>query len=253
MIRVNLAPSREKRKFKPTRAPVMPSAPSTRPTLLSILIILIVYAGIFWFYHNMRQRVIADRSEFEKLNNEVEDFKKKVKIVQTKYEEIKRIIDITNNQLEILRALDPPDRILWSEKLNMLAELIPDGVYLTQIRLTESVTEVATKESEQKYKEWEKAGKKGTPPKLVKKPIIRQTLYLSGVSRAETPEKRLRLISAFSEALKNFSWTTSDGRVRKFYEDFTGEIDTSEIVNITLEGVPVTKFTFILQTKPFST
>ena len=196
---------------------------------------------------------VADELLLQEKKNAVAMYQKKIKNIEKQYADLKKRMELTSNELEILRALDPPNRLLWSEKLNMLAELIPDGIYLTQIKLTESVSEVQTKESRQRYNEWVKKGKKGKAPKIVKKPIITQRLFLYGVARAETPEDRLRLVSKFSEALKNFKWKTPKGEIHSFYEHFVGEIDTRELVATRVEGIPVTRFTFILKTKPFST
>lgn len=249
MIRINLFPRKERKRAP--RVVALPTAQPERLSVLSVLILVVIFGVIAGFSLNLQKKIKADKAELEKAKKGVEDLKSNIKKIQTDYEEIKRLMDLTANQLEILRALDPPDRLLWSEKMNMLAELIPQGVFLTQIKLTESVTEVPTTESAEKYKEWERGGRKGVAPKLIKKPVIRQTLHLAGVAHAEVPEDRLRLITAFSEALKNFSWKRRDGTIQRFYDHFTGEIGISEIQVVNLEGISVTTFAFILSSKPF--
>lgn len=257
MIRINLLPveARKRRGVKraiPPEAglPPVPKEGGVSAVVIGILIICFGLVGFLGFM--IYKQKVADEQLLQEKKKAVAEYEKKIKDIEQKYADLKKRMELTSNELEILRALDPPNRLLWSEKLNMLAELIPDGIYLTQIKLTETVSEVQTKESKQRYEEWVRKGKKGKAPKIVKKPIITQRLFLYGVARAETPEDRLRLISKFSEALKNFKWRTHKGEIHSFYEHFTGEIDTQEIVATRIEGIPVTRFTFILKTKPFS-
>jgi hypothetical protein len=218
---------------------------------LSIFILIICYAIVGGLGYMIYHQKIEDQRSLERLQEESKDYKDKIKKIKQKYTYISRLKNLTENQLEILKALDPEDRLLWSEKINMLAELIPDGVYLTQIQVKEDIREVETAESKRRLREWERKGKKGKRPTPIKKPVITQHLYLDGVSRAELPEDRLRLISAFSEALQDFQWKSDKGEIHKFYDHFRGEIDPSEMNVIKIERISVTKFRFHMRSKPF--
>ena len=253
MIRINLLPveERKRRRMKPS-AEAMGAAPSGGGiSPLTVLILLLCYAVVvvlgYWVY---KQKVEDERTLKEK-RDALAEVKKEIKSIEKQYAEIKKLKELTQNQLEVLNALDPVDRLLWAEKINMIAELIPDGVYITQIMVKENVQEKETPESLKAYDEWVKKGKQGTRPRPIKKPIITQYLTLDGVSRAELPEDRLRLISAFNEALQTFHWKTSSGKIHKFYDHFRGEIDPSDMEVIRIENIPVTKFSFTLTTKTF--
>ncbi len=255
MIRINLLPGEEKKKRRRAkRAPTIGApeagAPSFSP--ITIVILLVCYALVAALGYLIWNQKATDERLLQEAKDEVARYEEKISTVKSQYKEISELKRLTSNQIEILRALDPPNRLFWAEKLNMLAELVPDGIYLTRIEVDENVKEVETKESKERHREWVRGGKKGKQPKTVKKPVITHKLYLQGLARADLAEDRLRLISAFNEALKTFQWTNRRGEVRKFYEHFRGDINTSELVVTRVEGVAVTKFAFILRTKPFT-
>ncbi len=254
MIRINLLPVEEKkrRRARRTREPGLPSAAREGVSFISIIIVVICFAIVGTLGYVIYKQKITSERELQQRKGDIARYKENIQSIQDKYTEIKELLEITTNQIEVLKALDPPNRLLWSEKLNMLAELVPDGIYLTQIQVTEQINEVPTKESQSRHQEWVRKGKQGPQPQVVKKPIITQNLYLYGISRADTPEDRLRLISSFNEALRTFEWKTRDDTVHSFYEHFSGEIDTRELVVTRVERIPVTKFTFIIRTKSFS-
>ena len=54
---------------------------------------------------------------------------------------LEAIEKIQRTQLEVLSNLDPPDRLLWSEKLNLVSDLKPKNLYLMEIEVKESVKE----------------------------------------------------------------------------------------------------------------
>lgn len=255
MIRINLLPVSEKKRRALRRTPEgrEPGIAGPGVSPFTIIILVICFALVAVLAYLIYMQKVEDERLLQEKRDQVKYYEDEISKIQKDYVAIKKLLDLTTNQIEILRALDPPNRILWSEKLNMLAELVPDGIYLTRIKVDEEVKEVETEDSKRQYKQWLDGGKKGARPPAIKKPIITQTLYLYGISRAELPEDRLRLISSFSEALKTFSWKNREGEVRSFFEHFAGEIDTSELVVTRIEGVSVTQFTFIMKTKSFTT
>jgi len=251
MIKINLLPPELIGKKKPAKISVRPT-PSFMVIALLIPIYLITFFVVYKFY-STRTR---SNKEIRDLKTKLEKKKKQKSEQEKKYKNLRETYSLLQNQVEILRALDPPNRLLWSEKLNMLAELIPKGVYLTSIKLTETVEQIETAESKRRQAEWKSVPKekKGEKPEIIKRPVIRQTLTLDGITYAEKggAGERLELIVRFHTALRNFQWQNHRGETRRFIDHFDPKITFKDIRNAKISNVEVSKFTFILITKPFS-
>lgn len=249
MIKINLLPP-EMAKGKKEKVK-MPKAPSSgTPVVVLILIILFAASGGF-AYWVISQKMESDR----KVKSAQRDRDNLEEQVQEQREEFKELVDLRfllENKIAVLKALSPEDRLLWSEKLNMLADLIPKGVYLTDIRVTEDIKQVETEASKERRRKWNEGGSQGEEPPMVKKPQITQTLVLSGITWAEDPEQRLQLILRFHDALMNYQTAGQTGRTRRFMDNFQEQIRIDPTWVEQVAGRTVNRFKLILKTKPFS-
>ena len=135
----------------------------------------------------------------------------------------------------------------------MLADLVPKGVYLTNINVSEQVSEVETNESIKRRQTWIQEGKKGPPPPVIKKPIITQTLSVAGITWADEQEQRLQLIIRLHDAMKSYSKRELDGKIHRFMDNFEDLIRIDPTYVDTVAGRTVNRFKLILKTKPFTT
>jgi Tfp pilus assembly protein PilN len=246
MIKVNLLPAElagKKRKEK-VAAP--------KPSFIIMVVVLALFVLVALEALLVHQAKASSDSNIEALISERDDIQGKIDDLEDDYQALKEIKALVGNQIEILNSLNPPDRLLWSEKLNMLADLIPRDVYVTDLRMTESVEDVETLESQQRRAEWEKAGKMGTPPAAVKKPVIRQSLQITGITYAKNSDKRLQLVLDFLNALQGYSYRTPDGQVRRFMDNFDELIRIVKIPTVDIQGVEVSQFIFIITSQPLS-
>lgn len=244
MIKINLVPPEfaGKRRKEKIAAP----KPSFIVTLVLVgLAALVVCEGVLVY----RARAASEKA-LKAAISERDDMQKKIEALEGEYKALKEIKDLVANQIEILHSLNPPDRLLWSEKLNMLADLIPPNVYITDLRMTENVENVETLESKTRRAEWEKAGKEGTPPAVVKKPIIKQSLQITGITFAENSEKRLQLVLDFLNALQRYSYRAPGGEVRRFMDNFDDLIKIVKIPTVLVQGVEVSQFTIVITSQP---
>jgi Tfp pilus assembly protein PilN len=246
MIKINLLPAEVAGRKRRERA----IAPKTSSVVLIIIVLCYVFvAGEAWWVYN---KSAASNKAVMDLRAERDAKKSQIDKISSEFKTLKALKEIATNQIEILNSLDPPTRLLWAEKINMLAELIPRNVYVTSIVMTEKTDMVVTAESRRRIAEWEKQGKKGPKPPEVKKPVITQTLNLSGVTWDENSEERLQRVVDFYYALKDFSTTAPNGEVRRFMDNFKDNIQIAPITSDRIANVPVRKFEFIIVTKPIT-
>ena len=249
MIRINLLPP-ELTKAKRERPKIVSAPSSTTPVVVLVLVIVYIAVAAFayWVYDAKRK----DDAAVEQLRIDRDNLKKEIEAKQEEFKELMELKTLLANQLEILNALNPPNRLYWSEKLNMLADLVPKGVYLTNINVTEQVIMQETDESKLRRKTWVEAGEKGDPPPVIKKPVITQTLSLSGITWADDPEQRLQLIIRFHDSLKAYEMTGLKGKKRRFMDNFENLIRIAPTWVDTVAGREVNRFKLILKTKPFT-
>lgn len=251
MIKINLLPPELIGKKKAKKISARPSA-----SLTVYLILIPVYLITLLILYRVYDTKTSSKRELDQTTKKLEKLKKDKSSQEEKFRDLKETFSLLNDQIEILRALDPPNRLLWSEKINMISELIPKGVFLTSIKVTEKVEQLETAESKKRQVEWNAQGKdkKGTPPEIVKKPVIRQTLEMEGITYSEKggSEERLALLVQFHQALKTFKWKNHYGEDRAFMDNFNPEIKFKDIQDSKVLDKEVSKFTFIITTKPFS-
>jgi len=247
MIKINLLPP-ELTKAKRERVRVAGPSSAT-PVVILLLVVIYIFVGSFAYWVIDKKR--KDDAEVKQLTQDRDKLKKQIEQKQKEFKELMDLKTLLANQLEILDALNPPNRLLWAEKLNMMADLIPKGVYLTELNVTESVIEVETEESKTRQATWVKGGRKGEQPPVIKKPVITQTLVISGITWANDPEQRLQLIIRFHDAMKEHSYTGRNKKTRRFMDNFKDYIRIDPTYVDSVAGRTVNRFKLILNTKPF--
>lgn len=153
-----------------------------------------------------------------------------------------------------MKALSPPDRIFWSEKLNMLSAMIPENVYITRMEMVEEQKQIQTTESQRKIEEWEKLPKekqeKTPKPEPVMKPLISQNLKIEGIVKATTPDGALELVVDFHKRMKTYSQSRPNGETSRF-DDQISDIRLTDTKMGNTGGVDVHLFEFEIKTEPF--
>jgi len=227
MIRINLLPGAEKKGRAAGRAaaPVAAGGGSFTPLALIVLVLFLGVDGfLFWRGYTTIQtsekRIVEKKAEQAKIEKETAELGPEA--VQIEYE--MRLFDA---QLEILKSLD--NRILWSQKLNMLAKLIPPSVFLSEISITENFREVEIKSSIEARKKFEegrgKTKDRGEKPEVVKKPVVSYTLRLSGLATGPDSVQQLDNVSKFHDALVSFEEKTPKGETVRFMDNMKPTIE----------------------------
>lgn len=250
MIKINLLPQEMTGGRPGGKSAAASQSSGTALVVLLFLVLFVVNAGlaawIYLQYSEAEQRVADARAEAAEVKEELNAKQQAVEAVQLSIQEMEKLIAIAEE-------LDPPDRFLWSKKLNMLPNVVPEGVYLTQIQVSETIVERETPESIAARTAWQQE-RQGSPPPVVKMPQFTQTLSLQGVSYVPdgTPGQRLDQIIRFQTNLRDERVVLPfENMEERFVEGFTGNIDPSApVVADEVAGRDVSTFTFQLITKP---
>ena len=128
MIKINLLPDEALKKPTKRRAFTGP-----KPSVLIVLILVAAYLGAIAIGGGVFNAWWTAKKELETATEKRDEILKQIEDVKGDFVKLKELEDLLKNQVEILKALDPPGRILWSEKLNMLASMIPPDVYITKM------------------------------------------------------------------------------------------------------------------------
>lgn len=215
---------------------------------LVVAYLVVIAVGLYVFNGKYQSDNAVRQAESAK-----KDAQAKIDKLEKEFTELKTIKALYENQLEVLKALDPPDRLLWCEKLNLLPQLVPEGIYLTRVKVDETVKEVETPDSIRKNREWAQAGRKGAKPQTVKKPVITQTLTIEGVVYVEgsqADKKRLQLYIDFVQNLRNKEAIIPfTQKPKSFMDFFKGEEVAEPFVGDTIAGREVSRFTIKLRTQ----
>lgn len=247
MIKVNLLPQELSGKASKISTS---SNEGTGMVLLAVVLFLGLLGGggffVYSSYANSHAQLDAANRESARIDA---DLKKK----QKEYEELRTSLDELQSQVAVLQSLDPPDRLLWSEKLNILPALVPENVFLTELEVKESVTERETDESRRAYEDWVAKGSKGTPPARRKQPIVRQTFEFAGIAYSPDNrfEARLDKITEFVSNLQQKSVKIPfTGEETTFSRGFVPDVRPIAPVEATRVGNrEVTRFRFAMTTR----
>ena len=244
----------------PKGRPGKPAAPGARSSsgggggFLTILTLVIAvglngaagYVG-FSHYSQARERFTAVKVEHEKVKAEIA-------AKETEAESVRKYREVVANQLDVLNSLDPPDRILWAEKLNMLSGLVPTNVFLAEVDVTEKVDMVETEQSKAARAKWQKMKKadkeKTKEPAIVTKPVISYVVKLTGLASGRDNVEQFDNMMKFHQAMTEYQMVGQGGETRRFMDSFNPNIEFEKVEATVYEGVPVNQFVFKLTTRP---
>lgn len=250
MIKINLLPQ-EMAGGRPGTAAAGSSFDAGGTAVVALVLLVIfginIAAGGYLFYTYNEAR-----SKFETTKIEADAIAEELRTTEIKYRDTKSSIERMERMISVAESLDPPDRLLWARKLNMLPLLVPQGIFLTQIDVTREIREVETQASIARRNEWEKA-RQGPPPEVEKNPVVTQTMNLRGISYAEggTQNERLEQIITFYRNLQREPVQLPfDDEPTEFLTGFTPNIATSPVSGTTIEGRDVSQFSFTIRTIP---
>ena len=254
MIQINLLPQEaEAMAGGGARAPRQPGA--AQGLVIAVLVVLVMLAipavgGGFLFIAST-----GSASALKDAKAREERAADEVKKLETEYEEVREGLEVARKQWRILQSLNNPDRLLWTEKLNILPLLVPDGIYLTRIRVSEEITEVETPESRAAFNAWnEKTPRQGSAPRREYTPVIIQTLVLEGISYVPdgTSDERLDKIIRFINALENdMVPLPHSGSPVNFMDKFTPNVDWTRFEDTRMNDRVVQEFTLTITSRPF--
>lgn len=248
MIKINLLPDGVKgrqRKGGGKQAPgVSISAGDITPIVYVILAVMaVIIIGIGYF---SLSSVISVKKELKVNNKTLAALEKENGDKWDDFQSLRQSESIYNVQKNVIDLLLPPKPLLWAEKINQIAILIPHKVYLTKITMREIVDEKETAESKEAKKAWEKGGKKGDKPAVVKIPTINHELLINGVAVAKESDEGLKLMLEFIDKLKTFK---SPKDKRNFGEHFNEDVTINANTMTTYYGVSVNSFALKLTSK----
>lgn len=245
MIKVNLLPQELLGKGSSQKA--QQSSDGGLVVFLALFGFVVVVGTIFGYSIHAQYQAEKAKKEAEARAKTLEG---ELRALRVEYEELELMLRILQNQKAVLDALDPPDRLLWSKKLNMLPMLVPENVFLTDIVLTEKVSEIETEESLKATQAWVAAGSKGTPPPKEKVPVIDQKMDMTGLAYSPEgkSENRLQRITEFRTNLESKDVKIPyTGKSERFIVGFRRTVGISAIELSSVMERDVSKFTFSLQ------
>lgn len=248
MIEINLLPQESSARAATIKSP-SESTGALQATAILIAAYLVLAVGsvlIYQYRADELKKEASLKAEAKKLNQEIGQ-------KEAEFQELSEALAVARNQLALLRALDPEKRLFWAQKLNVLPKFVPDGVYLTDLQVTEKVTEIETRESREAQAAWSKTKKQGPPPPVIKQPIISQQFVVRGVSYVQegTSDERLQLIVDLINRVRFEKVPTPfSGEESQFLEFFKPTVPFSDIKEVKMSERDVTTFKLTLDTIP---
>jgi len=252
MIDINLLPQDIGRKAAKGPSSGPSSGAMAVTGILVVVYAIIISMGVFFL--SSSQAVASERDRVETLRD---DLQAEVEETEELYADLKAEIEVLENQVVILEVLDPEDRLFWAEKLNLLPQVVPDGVFLTNIQVNENVVQRETQASKEAYERWKKIPKKdrpNAPPRKQFYPEITYTVQFDGISYVEdgTDEQRLQKIIDFYTQLQSKELTVPfSGEKTYFMDKMNPNIDFPFVEKTDLQNREVARFTFNLKSTPF--
>ena len=255
MIQINLLDQSTGRKqrssgFNPRKSGSS-SGPGAGSLILSLAIFLMagLCGSLGWTCY---AKVHQAGEEYRELQRQVDGFKLKIEATKSKSQQVQEYRKVIENQLDVLNSLDPPHRILWCEKINMLANLVPNDVFISEINVNEKVNMVETHHSKADRDQWAKTDvkKRGKEPEKVMKPVIRYDFQVTGLALGQDNVEQFDNVLKFQKAVAEYKLTEANGSVHRFMDGFEKDIDFKSVESTLHEGVPVNQFIFQLTTTP---
>lgn len=258
MITINLLPqesgkSRRKQGNFPAASDGM-SGGGDGSALGGLLVVLALVAAVAvngWVGWQKYSEVSRAKKAYEKVDKDRRELRQDINKLEDEARFIRDAIKVLESQQAILKSINPEDRILWCEKLNMIANFVPSGVYISEILISEDVEMVETEASRKARDEWEKKrdadkDSAGPEPKRKMRPIISYDLTITGLATGNTNVIQDNKVSEFLDKMTTYEWP---GNGRKFMDDFLPEVTINSIMTKIYEEEPVTEFTVLLRTK----
>jgi len=260
MIRINLLPHDAGSKKAAAKAGAAAGAGgSALVTILIALIGLTLVGGSGYASWTIYSETTRLQNEDAELKKTVAKLEKQRDAAAKEYEDLRAKYEKAVAKIRVLLMLDPPDRILFAEKLNMIADIRPDGIALTEVQLIENVEMIETSESVDKRKAYDKMKKEErqrlgltAKPQPIKVPNITQTLSIKGIAFDTVQAKRITDISDFRKNLESHFITTPTNSIRRFKDGFVDEVafgDFNDVNDYLETGRRVTEFQVIFNTK----
>jgi len=242
MLRINLLPEQETRRRREVVAAPAGISPLT-------ILIIVVYSSLVggYFYFGVRRPLMNLRQQERTLKEKVDGLDKGIKAYQADSEKLGRIQYMARLMSDIVEALDPPDRLLWSKKLNQISDLKPENVYVSLIRMTEEITEEAKgKPKAAKAPAAKEAAATATAQLLF--PPTFQRLEVRAVTDTENASEVFRLQREFHDNLKT-GVNKRDNLTTDFFESFD-RIEPGNVTRPEVGGRSAYEFSFTLTAKP---
>lgn len=259
MIRINLLPEKEGKK-RPRAAVERATSPrQVSPLTIVILAGMVVAIGGFYYFAAVKP-LKGKEEKASRLKAKEAELDKEINSIKGSVEILKVSESITRSMLDIVDALDPEDRLLWSQKLNEISDLVPDNVYITRIKVDEAIKQRETVNSLRRHKEWMEAygtkkkrarvkGPVPAEPPRIYYPEIVQTLTIQAVAHAENEEERMRLINQFWDNLDTGVNEKTEVRT-EFPSGFDGSPQYGNMTPKEIQAHRVKEFSFVLRTQP---
>ncbi len=247
MIEINLLPQDTAARTTTIKTP------SENQGMVAVVATLVaVYAVIFVSAFLIYSNLSSVKNKEESLEADNNELKAEIRDLEDEYKELVDALAVAKNQIALLEALDPEERLFWAEKLNILPLLVSDGIYLTSLEVSENVREVETKASREARAQWAKDKQGPEPPRLTQ-PIITQTLLMKGVSYVTdgTSDERLGQIVEYINTLRNDTATVPfSGEDVSFMEHFKPQIPYRDVRGNRLQERDITEFTLTMVSNP---
>lgn len=252
MIKVNLLPSEPGKRTGPAMRKVKLPTSGIVPAMA---VLVVVYgAAIFAGYTIYRQSADskANVEAAEKLKKKTQS---RVDEEKAKFQKNMSNWETVEEKYQVAQALNPENRIFWSEKLNMIALARMDlAVFVTKLTLTEKIEELETAESVKRRDEWK--NQKNHPagqeqePKPIKRPIINQSLLVDAIAYGTDAPQRLRQILAYQNTLSNMTWKREKGTTTTFTSGLKPDLEIRDQKLDKVGGVEVMRFSILCTAEP---
>lgn len=255
MIKINLLPQEMVGAKGGASAGSAPSPASGKLLVAAALIALVAVDAVLGFYLYTAQA--SAKAELEELEDRATEIAQELEETEVTYNQETADIELMNDLISVYESLDSDDRILWSEKLNMLPLLVPENIYLSDIQVTQQIREIETEDSVKARNAWQekKASERSAePPAAEMVPVITQSMRLVGICYVEggSGPQRLTQISRFYQNLQGAKSVVLpfDKQERRFVTGFDPNIRLEPINVTTINDREVSTFNFTMRTKP---
>ncbi|MGF1572497.1 MAG: PilN domain-containing protein [Sumerlaeia bacterium] len=252
MIQINLLPQENYAKAS-KRASSGPNQGAVIVTAVLLLAFIVVLGLGGYFYYSL----LSIQTEASRQVAQAATLKSERDTKRDQFRDISAQLDALRSQVALLSALDPQEgRLFWAEKLNLLPQVVPEGVFLTRINVTEDVKQKETKESQEAYEKWRKMPVKSrpqAPPKKEFYPEITYRLTLDGIAYVQdgADEQLVELAVRFHNRIKTETLVVPhSGEETGFMDNFRNTIGISPMSRTSIDNRPVYKFSFTLDTIP---